>query len=161
MDATGPPERRHWRLVVGGDGDAAYVAELKQFAQDRGALERVLFTGWLGGRAKVAALQGAALLVLPSRQENFGLVVAEALACGVPVLVTRHVNLAAEIEAAGAGWVAPLERSALLASLLEALQHKDERLRRGARGRELARTRFNWSAVATELGELYRAVGSR
>jgi glycosyltransferase involved in cell wall biosynthesis len=160
MAATGAAEHRHWRLVVAGDGDAAYVASLKQFAVDRGAFERVLFTGWVGGNEKVGALQGAALLVLPSHQENFGLVVAEALACGVPVLVSQHVNLAAEIESAEAGWVAPLERSALLATLLEALQRGDERMRRGARGSEFARAHFNWPAVASKLGDLYRAVGA-
>lgn len=161
LEATSAAEHQHWRLVIAGDGDPAYVAGLMQLAQLRNADKRIIFTGWLGGLDKVAALQGAAVLVLPSHQENFGLVVAEALACGVPVLVSSHVNLAAEIVAAEAGWVTPLERPALLATLREALQNDDERRRRGARGRELARTRFTWPVIATELGALYQAVGVR
>jgi glycosyltransferase involved in cell wall biosynthesis len=161
LDATSASPHCNWHLVVAGDGDPEYVAALKRLAHERGARERILFSGWLGGLDKVAALQGAAMLALPSHQENFGLVVAEALTCGVPVLVSKHVNLAQEIEAAGAGWVAPLERSALLAALLEALQSGDERSRRGARGGDFARAHFKWPAVASELVELYRTVESK
>lgn len=159
LDATTAAEQHNWRLVVAGDGDAGYVARLKQLALQRGAGKRIVFTGWLGGKDKVAALQGAAILALPSRQENFGIVVAEALACGVPVLVTEHVNLAREIEASRSGWVTPLERTKLLEAVHEVLQRGDERLLRGARAREFARAHFHWSTVAAELVDLYRAVG--
>ncbi len=123
-----------------------------------GGDDKVLMVGWLGGRAKVAALRGAALLVLVSQQENFGLVVAEALACGTPVLVSTEVNLADEIRAAEAGWVVPLEPTALLETLAYALGHDDERVRRGRAGCALARARFTWPGVAAELASLYRAV---
>jgi glycosyltransferase involved in cell wall biosynthesis len=64
-------------------------------------------------RAGRRPVHGAALLALRSHQENFGLVVIEALACGVPVLVSPHVNLADDVQAVGAGWVVPLEPAAL------------------------------------------------
>jgi glycosyltransferase involved in cell wall biosynthesis len=115
----------------------------------------------LDGLDKLAALQGAAILALPSRQENFGIVVAEALACGVPVLVTEHVNIAREITASQSGWVTPLERAPLLEALRDILQRGDERLRRGGRASEFARAHFHWSTVAAELVDLYRTVGSR
>jgi glycosyltransferase involved in cell wall biosynthesis len=158
LDATNAPEQHAWRLVVAGDGDPEYVAKLKQLADRRRAGERVVFTGWLGGDDKIAAIQGAAVLALPSRQENFGLVVAEALACGVPVLITEHVNLAREVEASRSGWVTPLERTRLLETLHEILQRGDERLLRSARASEFARAHFHWSSVAAELVHLYRAV---
>jgi glycosyltransferase involved in cell wall biosynthesis len=161
LDATSASEQHAWRLVVAGDGDPEYVAKLKQLAHQRGTGERIVFTGWLGGNDKVGAIQGAAVLALPSRQENFGLVVAEALACGVPVLITDHVNLAREVEASGSGWVTPLERTRLLEAVHDILRRGDERLLRGARASEFARAHFRWSSVAAELVNLYRAVGCK
>jgi glycosyltransferase involved in cell wall biosynthesis len=149
---------RQWRLVVAGDGEPDYVASLKRLIHQQRGEDKIFFAGWLGGLDKMVALRGAALLALPSRQENFGLVVAEALACGTPVLVSTQVNLADEITAAKAGWVAPLERAAWLETLSHALRDDDERARRGLAGRELARARFTWPGVATELARLYGAV---
>jgi glycosyltransferase involved in cell wall biosynthesis len=157
LGVTNAAAHRKWRLVVAGDGEPAYMARLERLVRDRQAEERILFTGWLGGTDKLAALQGAALLALPSHQENFGLVVAEAMACAVPVLISTHVNLADEVLASGAGWVAPLEREQLKLALLEGVERKEERLSRGARGRDLARAHFRWPAVGSELVKVYRA----
>jgi glycosyltransferase involved in cell wall biosynthesis len=152
---------RQWRLVVAGDGEPDYVASLKRLIHQQRGEDKIFFAGWLGGLDKMVALRGAALLALPSRQENFGLVVAEALACGTPVLVSTQVNLADEITAAKAGWVAPLERAAWLETLSHVLRDDDERARRGLAGRELAQARFTWPGVATELARLYGAIKAR
>ncbi len=147
-----------WKLLIAGDGDADYVTSLKTRVANIDTHQRVVFCGWLEGHAKLAALRGAALLALPSRQENFGLVVAEALACGIPVLVSTHVNLADEIDSAHAGWVVPLERAALRDALAAALRDGAERTRRGRAGRELATRCFTWQSVATEVGRLYTSL---
>ncbi|HWQ14974.1 MAG TPA: glycosyltransferase [Roseiflexaceae bacterium] len=156
------PALGHWRLVVGGDGEPSYVASLKRLARGMagGGPSAVTFTGWLAGREKAAALRGASLFALPSRQENFGLAVVEAMACGVPVLVSPQVNLAEEVQAAGAGWVAPLDGDHLARVLAEALADADARAARGAAGRRLALERFTWPAVAAQLLELYRSLRS-
>ena len=78
--------------------------QLKALARRRGLNGDALFVGWLEGDRKYAALKDASLLAMPSYQENFGISLIEAMACGVPVLVSPHVNLAPEIEKAGAGW---------------------------------------------------------
>jgi glycosyltransferase involved in cell wall biosynthesis len=155
LEVTSQPAFRHWRLVVVGDGQAEYVATLRNIVSQLGGDQRVVFAGWLDGADKRSVLQRAALLALPSQQENFGLVVAEALACGTPVLISEHVNLADDVSAAGAGWVVPLERAALRESLGDALADDDERQRRGAAGRALARAQFTWPAVARHLTEMY------
>ena len=74
---------------------------------------------------------------------------------GVPVVVSPHVNLAPEIEEAGAGWVGPLKRGALEHTLAEIMRDAQARSRRGAAGRELVHRRFTWSAVAEQLVAVY------
>lgn len=122
-----------------------------------GTSDHVLFPGWLDGDNKAAALRHASLLALPSYHENFGLCVLEALACGVPVLVSPQVNLALEVKAAGAGWVAAIDKSSLEVSLADALTSEEERLRRGESGRLLAK-RYSWPVVAGMLSDAYRQV---
>jgi len=144
-----------WRLVFAGDGDADYVNQLKALARRRGLNGDALFVGWLEGDSKYAALKDASLLAMPSYQENFGISLIEAMACGVPVLVSPHVNLAPEIEKAGAGWVAALGEDELASALVEALGNEQERRRRGNNGRELA-VSYGSAEVATKLIGLYR-----
>lgn len=151
-------EFRHWRLVLAGNGEPRYVGSLKRLVAEQGGDGHVFFTGWLEGSEKIAALQGAALFALPSYQENFALSVAEALACGVPVLISCHVNLAEQVLAAGAGWIVSLDRDALVGALVEALRSEEERAARGAAGRAFARSRFTWSAAVRELTQHYRSV---
>jgi glycosyltransferase involved in cell wall biosynthesis len=155
------PELSDWRLVLAGDGEPGYVAALKRSAGAARGAERVVFTGWLGAAQKAGALQGAALLALPSYQENFGLSVTEAMVCGVPVLVSPQVNLAAEIRAAGAGWVAGADEPALTQALGEALGDPEARRRRGEAGRALALARFTWPPVAAQLARLYGTLARR
>ncbi len=147
-----------WELLIGGDGEPSYRRSLERRVVGQNGAGRVRFLGWVEGEEKAALLRGAALLVLPSYQENFGLSAVEAMACGVPVLVSEHVNLAPEIREAGAGWVTPLERKALAQTLAEALQNQEERRRRGALGQALVRSRYIWPAVACRLMELYKNV---
>lgn len=156
---TERPGLNAWRLVIAGDGEPAYAESLRRQAQARLASERIIFSGWLTGKSKLSALRRARLLALASHQENFGIAAVEALACGVPVLVSPQVNLAADIRAAGAGWVVSLTPSDLLAGLTEVLTSDPAELtRRGSAGRALALARFTWPAVAGELAELYRRV---
>lgn len=150
-----------WKLVLAGDGEAQYVDSLRRLAHESGGNGSIVFTGWVEGAPKRAWLQGASLLALPSYQENFGLCVVEALSYGVPVLVSPHVNLAKEIESAGAGWIAQLERGALESKLAESLGDDAARRQRGARGRELVRRHFTWNAVAEELNALYNSVSTQ
>src|SRR5262249_18492865 len=79
--------RPQWRLGIAGPDELSHLAELKALAHDLGA-PRVRFLEPLYGSEKQAALQNADVFVLPSHNENFGLVVAEALAAGTPVIAT-------------------------------------------------------------------------
>ncbi len=94
-------------LVLAGPGDADWVARLQAQAAQLGVQARVTFTGMVQGEAKWGAYDAADAFVLPSHQENFGIVVAEALASGVPVLTTHQVNIWREVQQGGAGIIHP------------------------------------------------------
>jgi glycosyltransferase involved in cell wall biosynthesis len=152
------PEFAKWQLVLAGEGESNYVASLKSLVKTGGGNGNVVFAGWLDGAQRRNTLRDASLLALTSYQENFGLCAVEALACGVPVLLSPHVNLAQEIETAGAGWIAPMESAALEQTLANTLRDERGLIDRGARGKQLVRQRFTWSAVAVALVNLYNSI---
>lgn len=92
-------------LVIAGPDQENWTEALWQRASELAIEKRIHFPGLLTGEAKWGAYRGAEAFVLPSHQENFGIVVAEALGCGVPVLITNKVNIWREIEAAKAGLI--------------------------------------------------------
>jgi glycosyltransferase involved in cell wall biosynthesis len=91
-------------LVMAGPDPDGMQPALEQLAGS--AASRITWTGMIQGAEKWGAFRCADAFILPSHQENFGVAVAEALACGVPVLISRRVNIWREIEQAGAGWTA-------------------------------------------------------
>lgn len=149
-----PPRAR--LAVVGpdaGDGGAEDVETLCERLQLR---ERVVRTGALFGREKVAALADADVLVLPSRNENFGNVAAEAIACGTPVLVTDRCGIAPLLADRG-GLVVPYETAAVRDGLARLLADPDlyERLCRGCP--DVARE-LTWDEPITTLEGIYASV---
>src|SRR5262249_36485043 len=102
-----------WRLVIAGSGEPEYVQKLRAHASASLVADRIIFEGWVDGSRKSALLAGASLFALPSHHENFGMSLAEALACGVPAIVSPDVQLADEVVANGAGWVSALTLDAL------------------------------------------------
>jgi glycosyltransferase involved in cell wall biosynthesis len=93
-------------LVMAGPDQIDWVSKLKAQAEALGIAHRITWPGMLQGDMKWGAFYSAEVFCLPSHQENFGIVVAEALACGKPVLISNKVNIWREIEADGAGLVA-------------------------------------------------------
>lgn len=145
-----------WQLLIAGDGEAGHVSMLKALAAAGPAAERIRFVGWLAGADKRRAIRDARVFALPSSQENFGISVAEALAAGVPAVVTPAVNLADDIVAARAGWVAAQQPEAF-AIALRAAMRDDDRQDRSRRARDLAQA-FRWSRVADQLVGLYEGL---
>jgi len=148
------PEFSNWRLVFAGEGPEEYVGALRKKVATHCLENSVLFPGWLEGEKKNAFLRQASLLALPSYHENFGLCAMEAMAFGVPVLVSPHVHLAEDILNAGAGWLADVEKASIEAVLKEIFCSNAERARRGIAGKEFSR-RFTWRNIAGQLILVY------
>lgn len=94
-------------LLMAGPDNGNWQPALQAMAQSHGIAHRVSWPGMLQGHLKWGAFHASDVFVLPSHQENFGVAVAEALACGLPVLVSDKVNVWREIESDRAGFVAP------------------------------------------------------
>ncbi|MFN3961714.1 MAG: glycosyltransferase [Fimbriimonadaceae bacterium] len=94
-------------LVIAGPDQVNWIETLRQEAQAAGVADRIVWPGMLKGDRKWGAFAAAEAFVLPSHQENFGIVVAEALSAGKPTLISDRVNIWREVIAAKAGIVAP------------------------------------------------------
>ncbi|MEK6302298.1 MAG: glycosyltransferase [Acidobacteriota bacterium] len=145
-------------LVVAGDGEAEFVESLKRLAGELGIGEQVLWTGFLGGDDKAAAFRAASVFALPSYSENFGLVVAEAMASGLPCVVSDQVGVAPDVEEFQAGSVVPCEAAPLASALQRLLASAELRERFGANAVRLAGERFSIEAMSGSLIELYSKI---
>jgi glycosyltransferase involved in cell wall biosynthesis len=140
------------QVVMAGPDEIGWQAELQQQAADLGITDRFVWPGPLRGDLKWSALHHCQALILPSHQENFGIVVAEAMAAERPVLITEPVNLATAVREAGAGRVAPdtLDGVADLLDGWMALSPID-RQRMGEAAARLYRSRYTLERAARSL----------
>ena len=154
------------RLVIAGDGEPSYVAQIHRLAGELPVQNRIIFMGNVNAEQKRQLFAEADLFVLPSYSENFGVAVAEAMAHGVPVLISPHVGIHHDVVTAGAGRTAecavePLAR-ALSELLISPEQTSLEQLRRmGQNGRRLALALYSPEAVARQLIAAYTSATER
>jgi glycosyltransferase involved in cell wall biosynthesis len=149
------PQRPEWSLCIAGPDDGGHERELRALALSLRA-PRVTFAGPIYGEAKRALYRRAALHVLPSHSENFGMTVAESLACGTPV-ITTHGTPWSGLQREACGWwiecgVEPLVEALRSATALE----RTELCRLGARGRQWMQRDFSWDSVGREMAAVYR-----
>ncbi|MCP9929761.1 glycosyltransferase [Cyanobium sp. AMD-g] len=147
--ATSDPQLH---LVIAGPDQVGWQAALQTRAAELGVAHRIIWPGMLSGDLKWGAFRAAELFCLPSHQENFGIVVAEALACGLPVAIAEPVNISAEVAAAGAGLV----HDDTVAGTTEALRQwlalpTQDRAQMGLRAERLFREQFDFASVARQL----------
>lgn len=143
-------------LVIAGPDSDGYAKEVRELASRLGIVDRVLFVGMLHGAERVAALADADLFVLPSRQENFGIVVAEAMAARTAVIISDQVNIYREVLSAGAGGVVPLEVEPLTSEMNRWMGDDELRRAAGERGRRFAFAHYDWRAITARWVEHYR-----
>lgn len=149
--------RRHREavLLIGGSGPADYLMEMQRTAAELGIATGVRWLGFLGGEEKDQVLADADVFVLPSYSENFGISVVEAMAAGLPVVITDQVGVHGEIAAAAAGIVTTCEVNSIAGALGRLLSSDEERTRTGANAKQLAGRCYSSSAVAGGLREVY------
>jgi glycosyltransferase involved in cell wall biosynthesis len=139
-------------LVLAGPEDPGYAASLRAIVAELGVGKQITFTDMLTGNAKWGAFRTANAFLLPSYQENFGIAVVEALACGLPVFISDQVNIWREIEEDGAGVVRPATLDGtreLLRAWMELDGTKRDSMKQAAINSY--RRRFNARAAAMSL----------
>lgn len=149
---------RPWRLVIAGPDEQGMRRRLEEQASRQG-LKDVSFVGAVYGENKAQLIAGTDVFVLPSRSENFGIAVAEALAAGVPVITTRGTPWG---EVAGrCGWWVDATPESIAIALDAAMRASDaDRAAMGVQARALIESRYQWSAVGRAMVETYRQLGS-
>jgi glycosyltransferase involved in cell wall biosynthesis len=144
---------RSWSLTVAGGGEPAYRGALERQAAERGLAGLVRFVGHVGETEKAALLRDSHLLVLPSHRENFGLVVAEALARGRPAIASRGTPWSG-LEAHGCGLWVENTPAGLADTLRRAARLPLGEM--GRRGRAWMERDFAWPHVAARMEAVYR-----
>jgi glycosyltransferase involved in cell wall biosynthesis len=142
-------------LVIAGPDDDGYGGEVNAEIRTHELDRYVTFTGMMEGRQKLELLADADVWVLPSYTENFGLAVLEALACGLPTVISDRVNIHRELAGAGAALVTPCDESQVSAAILRILQEPKLAVQLGNAGRVLA-AKYSWARTAEGLVEIYQ-----
>jgi glycosyltransferase involved in cell wall biosynthesis len=151
------PERPEWDLVIAGPDEGRYRARLEAQAAKSGC-QRVTFTGPVYGQEKADLMMGSDLFVLPTQNENFGLVVGEALAAGVPAIVTKGAPWQ-RLETEGCGWWIDHGVEPLLAALRAATSlAPSTRWEMGRRGRVWVERDLSWDLTGLQMIALYHWV---
>lgn len=147
-------ERRiSWSLTLAGDGEEKYLELIRHYIRERELGEQISMRGWAREDEKKRLFEQSDVLVLPSHTENFGNVVAEALAHGVPVIASRNTPWARVAEVGCGLWV---ENDSLsLAGAIEQITRMPLQ-ELGRRGRAWMEREFAWPAVARRMIEVYR-----
>jgi glycosyltransferase involved in cell wall biosynthesis len=147
------------KLVLAGDGFER--PELVRLAQELGIAEDVTFLGWVPNSALPPYYRAAAVSVIPSLEEGFGIPAAEAMGCEVPVVASDAGGLPEVVEDGVTGLVVPRGDVPALASAIGSLLEDPERRRRmGIAGRRRAVEYFDWDRTAEQIEQVYRDIGA-
>jgi len=151
---------RNVHLVMAGPNDHTYGRKMARLVDDLGLADRVTWTGMVTGDMKWGAFRVAEAFVLPSHQENFGISVVEAMACGVPVLISNQINIWREIHQDNAGLVDTDDLNGTIRLLKSWLTTEPEDWRAmGSRAQACFEQRFTVQKMAESLVRAFRIYG--
>jgi glycosyltransferase involved in cell wall biosynthesis len=155
LEAWRNMDTKDWSLEIAGNGESAYIETLIQSAK---GLKNVLFVGPQYGEAKWDFLRSADVMVLPTYSENFGIVVAEALAVGVPVITTKGTPWN-ELNTQNCGWCIELTDLDLKSTLKKAMSTPPEDLKKmGKRGVDLINNKYAIASVGRSVLKMYKSI---
>lgn len=144
-----------WTVKIAGEGDSAYIEDLKLLTVKLGVDDIVQFVGGVYGDDKWKLYKESSLFVLPTHSENFGIVVAEALACEVPVITTKGTPWS-ELKEFSCGWWTEVGTEPTFLALESFLEKsKEELVSMGKNGRQLIEKKYSCRTVAQEFNEMY------
>jgi glycosyltransferase involved in cell wall biosynthesis len=149
-------KHENWSLYIAGDGEQDYVLKLKSLAAELGIANRIVWMGHITGRVKEDLLKSVDWYVLPSASENFAISAVEAMAAGVPVIITNSVGVSDMVQKHGAGIIAEANTKELSQALHQAMNGPPLAMKQASR--RLVKDHYLWSSVAKELTAFYSKV---
>ncbi len=158
IPALGKLEHQRFTFVLAGGGSSDYEAQIDDLLVSAGIDKRTYRSGFVEGEMKDLLLQGADLFALTSYSENFGVAVLEAMAVGLPVVVTPGVALASVVEQYQLGYVTELDIAAIALTLEHCLNHPQTTREMGATACQLVHDQYSWERNASKLSEVYAAI---
>jgi len=144
-------------LIVGEDSGDGYKEIVKGWVKKHNIENMVTFTGPLSGKDKFMAYTGSDIFVLPSYSENFGMVIIEAMACGIPVVISNKVGLCDKVKECDAGIVINTSPESLTEALKVLIENNQFRLNLSAKGREFAQ-HYNIDNIADMMISAYKNI---
>ena len=151
-------ERDDVHLLIAGSDEAGYIKKVKSWIKRYGLEGKVTFTGMLVGRDKLAAYAASDIFVLPSYSENFGLAAVEAMACGVPVIISHQVGISREIKENNAGLVVECNVDSLYKAMQSLLDDQNLRGSLSLNAQEMAKKYYNIDNVAEAMARMYQEI---
>ena len=145
-------------LVIAGNGEPEFIVELKDSAASLGIENSIVWAGFLEAEAKDAALASANVFVLPSYSENFGIAVIEAMAAGLPVIVSDQVGIHTEIRENSAGVVVSCDAYEVAGAVIRLLMNPVDGKAMAERGRHFAEREYSREAVTDKLLHMYQQI---
>lgn len=150
------PEPFSYQLVIAGPDEGA-LGQWQSLTEKLGIQDKVTFTGPRYGEEKAVQFRRADLVVMPSAYEIFGLVPFEALAFGIPVIVSEGTGAGRLINKIDAGFLFPAnDEQALSEAIIHALAHPEEAQQKVANGQSYIRAHLTWEAIINEYVTLYQ-----
>lgn len=146
----------HFILAGANPQDQNYENSIKDKITNSLLAKCTTITGFVTGKNKLELLQDADLFVLPSYYENFGIAVAEAMAMGIPVVISNEVYIWQEIEKAKAGWICNCNKDDLVQQLKLAILDQNARIERGLNAQKLVKEKYSWQAIARQMIAIYQ-----
>ncbi|MFN9993716.1 MAG: glycosyltransferase family 4 protein, partial [Phycisphaerales bacterium] len=146
-------------FILAGPADSdEYESELKQLARELNVEGAVRFVGMVRGDDKYALFRAADVFVLPTSQENWGFVILEAMASGVPVITTKGVDIWPELQRSGGARIVETDVETLATAIRSLLEDRTLRLTMGQAGREWVRTTFDRENILSSYENLYQSL---
>lgn len=152
---------QHLTLTVAGSGDSAYERRLHALAQSLHITDSVRFVGFASGNEKARLLADAAAFVLPSYDENFGVAVLEAIAAGIPVVISPDVQLASFVSEHRLGRVVARDPRELAQALGEVVDDDALRAHCAHHGPDAVRSDFSFERIGPQLRAMYEEISRR
>lgn len=148
-------------LVIAGGDQFGYRKEVEKMILANNLTGKVFFAGLLNGKDKIAALKSADIFITPSYSESFGLAAVEAMAAGLPVILTEGVAIAEEVSAAGAGLIVSKNQPAISHALISLLADGKLRDSLGEGAEKFVKENFSAFGVSEKFFKLYQGIVNR